>query len=634
MSHAMNSIHRSLNRWPLRLTLFAALAWLICFSVKPSAAQSLRGDLAAAAKVSVELLDTQRIPDLDQATAELDGAIEGLRRYLDRTTDSANANAWLKYLEIDSFTDAVDAGARDTQLALQAIRVVQKATGIHPGLETQAVGRLRQAASDYSDAIRFQRRDVTLNAIGRQLERVAQQWSSDESTLSPDEMATLRLLLDLLHRTGQSVPLVKVSGDRFAQPNLRVTVGESLISRSVNRTIREPSPVRDCILGTRVIGDALLTGNVQATLMPSVGTIRVRVMLSGNVSSNSIGYNGPVRVRTSGTGTAFASRIVEVDESGVRLSPITASGSMQNQINAIEHPLRIVRRIARKKAAQQKSQADRIANAKFIRRVSSGFDEETSGAVATPMPDWLGQLRPWLDRLDFVEPVRQIGSTEDWVYLQAKIGKTYQLASASPPPIIPRPGEVNVQLHESLINNTLGAVLAGRTMTQKELAELVGMAGRGTTAESVSKGDDESLPKPFEIDFDRSRPIVFEPRDGKLRVGIRGTRFAQGSRTIKRSLEVVATYRPIITDQGIVLLERLGDVEINFPGSRRLSTSQVGMRGAIKSGFADAFPKVLFDKPWKIPSTVKAEALAGLTYRAKYFDAQNDWLTIGASPVN
>ncbi|MEL7338128.1 MAG: hypothetical protein AAFN70_18185, partial [Planctomycetota bacterium] len=109
--------------------LLASLAFVFSGPANRAEAQTLRGDLAAAAKDSVALLDTEQIPDLDQASSELDSAIDGLRRYLNRTTDQANADAWLKYLAIDSLTDAVDSGARDSQLAVLAIRVVQKTTG-------------------------------------------------------------------------------------------------------------------------------------------------------------------------------------------------------------------------------------------------------------------------------------------------------------------------------------------------------------------------------------------------------------------------------------------------------------------------------------------------------------------------
>jgi hypothetical protein len=189
--------------------------------------------------------------------------------------------------------------------------------------------------------------------------------------------------------------------------------------------------------------------------------------------------------------------------------------------------------------------------------------------------------------------------------------------------------DLTVQVHESLVNNTVGAVLADRTLTQSELRRLAERGGRGKPAASDETNEAEE--PDFEIDFDANRPIIFEPRDGRLRVGIRGTRFAQGARELKRPLEVVAEYRPLETESGRVVLERVGEVEINFPGRRRLSVSEAGLRGSIKQGFADAFPARLMDQPWTLPEDFAVAALRGMSLVPRYFDARDGWLSLGVA---
>lgn len=611
-------------------------------SVSPATApaQSLASQIAAAAAESSEQVDSSAIADLEPAQTEFLTAIDQLRSHLAATTTDANAQAWMNYLKVDSVDDLIRSNPDDSDLVTRSAIIAQQATGIHPGLEVPAVRNLRAAAERYSDALRFRSKDNVANLLTQLLDRSAAEWAEIGDNPSPEEIATLRLLLDLLQRTNQSVAIVERSQELFSSTNFHVAINESLVQRIANRQVHECSAVRECILGTRIVGNALLTGNVTTTLLPSIGSVRLQIALDGNVSTVNKGYNGPVRLRTSGSGQVHATRNMSVDESGFRFEPVVVDGGMNTRINAIEHPLRLVRRIAKKKAAQQKPLADRIAHQKFIKRITEEFTEETEQAVSKPMPDLMAEARPFLQRLDLPEPTRTIGSTDDSVFAYATIRKGNQLSAPSPPPPIPVSNEATVQIHESLIDNTLGTLLAGRTLTRTELQDLAGKLKRDdqqdqvsqseVAASEVAEGDEEEEPE-FEIDFHSSRPIIFEARDGKLRVGIQGTRFAQGSRELKKRLEIVAEYEPIETESGEIRLQRVGETQINFPGTKRLSVAQAGLRGSIKKGFADAFPEVLMDKAWILPADVDAPALRGRNFRPRYFDAQNGWLTLGVS---
>lgn len=592
----------------------------------PVTENSAVAEIAAAAKASAEQLEPDRIADIDATRAEFLAAADNLRQHLARTASAGNAEAWLSYLELQPVLDAIESEAREVSIAVKSTRVSQKATGLHAGLEVSAVRRLRSAAQDYSNALRFRSKERTTEVLARQLVKFSDDWSKIESTPTPDEVATLQFILDFLERTDQQVALVQQATSRYSSANIHVTVDDELIYRSVNRFVNQCSPVRDCILGTRIIGSALLTGDVAATLLPSTGSVRLQIALNGTVNSNNIGYNGPVKLRTSGDGVVFASRTLEVNEAGIEMDPVVASASLNTRINSIEHPLGLVRRIAKKKAAQQKHMADRIAHGKLISKLKTAFAEETDSSVQQPDSDVMGQFRSYLQRLDFSEPSRSMGSTSESVFLYATIRKANQLAAPTPAPPIAEPNEATVQVHESVVNNTIGSILAGRTMTRSELQDLVSKAGRDENELSVD--DDQEKPN-FEIDFSPTRPIIFEARDGKIRVGIRGTRFAEGARELKAKLEIVAVYQPVKTESGDILLDRVGETQINFPGTKRLSVAQAGIRGSIKKGVADAFPKVLMDQPWTVPATVKAPALQGRTYRPRYFDAQDGWLTLG-----
>ena len=577
--------------------------------------------ISRAAQESIEQLDPTRIAAIEPSKAKFRSAVQSLRDHLARTADDRNASAWLRYLAVDEVLEGIESGASEASLAKLAFRCSNRTIGVHPGLEVDAILAVREAATELSNALRFRKGELIVRALSKRLQTLSEDWIDTGVVPSVEADENLRLVLGLLEKTGQDVALLDGARDSYCYPNLHLLVSGSAVERLIRRPVDQPSPVRDCILGTRLVGNARLCGDVTAVLLPSVGSVRLQLVMNGTIQSRNIGYNGPVRLRTSSQGQVQATRLMTISESGVSLEPVAATGTLQSQVNKIEHRLKIVRRIARRKAAEQKPLTDSIAKRKMLNRVMEGFVEQTDSAVAGPMPNLMDQARPWLLRLDLEEPARLIGSTSDSVYFTGTVRRDEQLAAPTPAPEVSSRDDVTLQIHESLINNTVGAIFAGRTMTRDEIVALAPEAGGEKNAESDEAEQD------FEIDFDMTRPILFEARDGELRVGLRVTRFKQGKTERKDLFEVSATYRPVLTTDGRVLLDRVGQTKIDFPRSRS-GIGKAGMRGAVKKSIAEAFPKTLLEQPLAIPADTKLPALANQTYSVRQFQAQDGWLTI------
>ena len=253
------------------------------------------------------------------------------------------------------------------------------------------------------------------------------------------------------------------------------------------------------------------------------------------------------------------------------------------------------------------------------------------------------KVRPILTRLDLSEPTRQIGSTDNAIYLEATLASEGQLAApglsrfASTRPTLSGRYDVALQLHETVIDNVISPVLAGRTMTETQINKLLQrtpIAQSSSSKDSGSNTDDDDDDKekdepPFEIDFARLRPIVFEARDQTIKLGIRGTRFAQGRRELKQSLEITATYTPARMPDGTAMLIRSGKIKVDFPSrKRKLSVSQTGLKKTIEKKFANVFPEMLLHRDLQVPPTVKLEAIAGRSFRPETIDARDGWITL------
>ena len=578
-----------------------------------------------------ESLAAENLPGLATAKESVIRSNEALDQYLSGQASPENWAAWRSYIDIDPLMEAIESGQdsrRDlAAMGREALQVQERLVGLAPGLERQPLLDLRRSVDQLVDAIRFHNPD-SLKGIGQQMTKLADRIEAIEGVPTPDDEAAINAMIGILRDSGQAASMTRRLRNLFGRPNLTVWVSENAVNQFVQRPVDQQSPVNDCILGTRIAGHARLTGAVTAELLPSVGSVRMRVQMSGCVNSKNKGYNGPVVLRTSGIGEVHATRELTFDESGIRMEPTTASVSMRNNIDAVENRLRIVRRIARKKAAEQKPQTDAIAKRKLHDRVVEEFTKEIDETANVPVPDFMQKIRPVLLRLDLSEPTRQWGSTVDAVYVNSVFRRDDQIAATVTAPPLRPDFDAAVQVHESVVNNAVAPILAGRTLSEEKMNELIAQAGGAIPARATEAGGDESEP-PFEIDFSRARPVIFEARDQRVRIGIRGNRFAQGRRELKRPMEITAVYAPATTQDGRMILVREGEVDVNFPGQRRrLTISEAGLKGTIQKKFGDVFPAMLLDQPLQVPETVSVDALRGRAYRPCLITADDGWFSL------
>jgi hypothetical protein len=455
--------------------------------------------------------------------------------------------------------------------------------------------------------------------IGRQLEALATRFEELEAVPSIDDAAASNLILGILEDANQDVPAVRTLRELYGRPNVRLRIGEALVQELVSRNIDEIQPVSDCILGTRITGTAHFVGSAKANLLPANGAVRMQLTVSGRANSNNIGRNGPVRIRSQGFAGLCMTRNITVSESGITFDPSYVDVKLNTKINAIEHRSRLVQRIAWRKARESKNEADRIAIERMRQRLRSDFDRDTQQQASMPA-DPLAKVRPILQRLELPEPTRELNSTDDAIFLRSVFRRDDQVGSAVSPPPCPTNQHAVLQVHESAVDNALGHLLAGRTVNEREINQLLADVGR-----SVSEDSEE---EPFEIDFASVRPIVFEARDDVLQIGVRCTRFSQGSRELKRSMIISAQYTATSTQDGRVILTRTEKVRISFPGGRRLTMGQAGLRRVIEDNFSDVFPETLLEQPLKIPSDFRLEKVRGREFRTQLITAQDGWLTL------
>lgn len=619
---------QQLNSHPfilLRTVCFAALLGAQAYFPSESAAQlsdSDRARLVSQIRYDASQITEDRFPDLELAKQDVTEKIDAVRQFMLAQRSQSNGQAWLDYLDLAPLSEALQSDSL-SDVARSAIDVRFRLIGNIEGLEMSSLTRLRSSIEKLLAAIRFRDGEKAAEQLGKQLESLAERIEAMDQIPSAEDAAALSALVSLLEESQQARGVVASIREVFGRPNVAIFVGESAIQQAVNRDVNRSRPIRDCILGTRIIGEAYTTGFVTANLLPSIGAARIQVSLNADVSTRSTGYNGPVKLRTTGNAQVSATRTLNINESGVTMDPAFATASLNTEITAIEHKLKLVRRIARKKAAEQKPKADRIAVERMRQQVGEEFAQQTREASGMETPNISQKIAPTLNRLSLVDPARLWGSTDDALFVDTTLRRNDQISTTVSRPPISVAYDAAIQIQESVVDNALGPFLAGRTVNEAMINDLLAESGR-----PVEKKESEDAEPPFEIDFARLQPIVFEARDGAIRFGVRGTRFAQGERELKVPMEITATYRPAMTPEGHAILIRDADVNVDFPGPKRLSVSQAGLKRTIQKRFDEVFPESLLQREIEVPQTVEIEAIRGRQYRAHHIDSRDGWLTI------
>lgn len=552
-------------------------------------------NLADAIAKARESLDKAHLPKPEEARKQLVDQMQAFESYLGGT-QSPNAQAWFKFLSWDALLREVALPTPN----LRALTDVQLRYRQNiPGLEYAPFQAMARAIERFIDAQRFGGDpEATIRTLDTRLERLLDIAAADSEASQLERARDYSLIAGYLSSSNQAPELVNALRSLYRQPNVRVVAGETLINRAVGRPVSQPAPVDECILGTHVLGNSCVNGNLFADLVPHNGGISVRLNLSGTFTSNNIGYNRGVQIYTTGTSPVHASKLVTITPNGTYTQPAWASTSLQTQINGIGHHSRLVRRIASRKAAEQKAEANAIGQYRLQNRLGQRFNNEVEQQLSESdgRLAMLNQDRVELIRLGLPKPTWDIHSTDSQVlanFLEAA-NTQYGAPGVSNLPV-PNSDAV-AEFHQSLPINLAGPVLGGRTIHSWEMDDFVRQFGGTVTPEL----QEESEGEPWSLTFADHHPVEVEFLDGLANITLRISRMTRGEQELAEPATVSAKYRATVQD-GVLTLQRQGDVELNF----------VRAAGGVRAVTLRAFLKGKFDKFFKEVGQTKRIVLGG-----------------------
>lgn len=518
-------------------------------------------------------LNLERLPDAEASKQQLAEALQQLDQFI--VIDSDNGQLWSRFLRLDELREQLDGDPTGGVLADLESNMRQN----YNGLELKQFINLRNAIGKYRNALRYgSRGQKTLDFIQNQRTRLLEQLA-ESPELDADKVTIASGLLAFLTDSNQAPDARLAIASAFNSPNLELQVSEQFVNSLVGRTVAQPRDVNECLLGTRIIGDACLAGDVSVDISPMQNGISMSIDLLGTMTTNNRGYNRGVVLHSTGFSPIWASKQVWATTEFVSASPATVSNNLRTQINAIQHRLRIVRRIAKKKAAEQKPKADAIARGRLSKRVATGYDEEVDGQLATANARLrkFNQPTPAVERLGMTKPTFSLASSSNAVSASATQAAPDQLAAPEPCPLAtPTDYGLNIRIHQSLPVNLLDSLLVDRVLRSNQLDDYVLQFADEVPKELVEESQKEN----WQVYFRSFRPVDIRFENGQITLAISTTKLI-GNRSVEKPATIKATFTPAI-DSGQVKLVRDGELDIDIGGG---GTQGTALRSVVRAKF-------------------------------------------------
>lgn len=526
-------------------------------------------------------LNESRLPDPEAAKTRLQNAIRQLENYVG--PGSTRGENWFKFLRVDEIREELESERPNFNKFIELeMNMRQNYIGLEYGpfleLRNSLNGMMR--ASKYGSAP-----ERTVQVLTARIDATIEKLNEAPTNANSERASELGRVLSYLYESNQTPSAVAELRNHFRTPNVHVYATETLLQKLASRVVAEPSPVNECILGTRVIGRACLTGSVDLDLLPMNNAVSFSLNMNAMLTSNNRGFNRGVVLRTTGSSPVHAAINVVASPNGISSAPATVSTNLTTSINAIEHKLRIVRRIAKRKAAEQKPQADAIAEGRMRRKIRDQYEQQVTEQLADAnvrLASFKQQQenRPELKRLSIPMPAYAIHSTDHTVNADVVHAASFQLA-AEQPCKIQRPGtsDIVLELHQSLPINALESLLAGRKLRNHDLDDWA-MQFLGEVPPEILA---EATGDPWEITFEDFNPIQIEFDNDQIKLTLRLASMEGNDRSIPRGAIVSATYSPNYKD-GVLTLLRDGELEVEVPNVRS-SIQATSLRSVVKKKF-------------------------------------------------
>ena len=377
--------------------------------------------------------------------------------------------------------------------------------------------------------------------------------------------------LEWMERSNQIPKLLIAIRAKYSKPNIYVSIGDGLINRLASRNVVESQPLCERIDGRLVRGQVTSDTLVTINFNEDPNQVHAEIQLTGGLSSATYIQQGKIRAYINTAGSVSGTRGIYANLGGFFAVDPTVDASVAACFNGTSSKLRVVDCIAEKKFAKEKCKSEASATRRAKSETLTRFTEQTDEAMSDGR-ERLNESRQKMRAKSNLVPEVYLRSFDNSVLATGEKSSLSRLGAPGLPVAIEDGSDVTVAIHDSMPNNYLATLFAGKTFSNEELADELGSI-LGEAPATLTGGSEGDKDDSFSITFAAIRPIQIEFRDNAFRIVVSGSGFSQGAKKIKEGLKIALKFK-IVNRDGKLFLMRDGAAEIDYlePEKKRPTT--------------------------------------------------------------
>lgn len=366
----------------------------------------------------------------------------------------------------------------------------------------------------------------------------------------------------------------------YRNANARVAISGELLNLLMPSQAATQEAVDDQILGARVFGRSQTSARLRVVLLPDMRRLRLGLEAIGEVDSDTAATKGPATLYSQGVSRFHARKMLSVDRDGLRIWRSKAEVATDTELTDVETDFdglpfvgMLARAVARQEHDDRYWEANHEVRGKVAARAEHRFDAQVHQQLAEAESEFLKRIYQPLERLQLEPTAVDLRTTREQLIARYRVAGHHQLAAYTPRPRVPDNSVLNVQLHQSTLNNVI---------------EQLNLDGKRTDLETLYRELGQTFNRPLQQEMLDQLPegvtVQFADRDavrvycdgGRLLLVIKLVELAQGRERKWKDFTVQAYYTPNISTLDAKLV-REGTIELI--GTRLNFRDQIALRG-------------------------------------------------------
>ena len=474
----------------------------------------------------------------------------------------------------------------------------------------------------------------TRKTFGRRLDELAESYKALSVENDRNAAAKAGNLLGWFESAGQETGLQAAIKSRFSKPNLSLSISSRLVDELASRRQQQTQRVNENVLGRLIRGQASVDGSVKIELQPDPNQFRAAIDFSGGIDADTYTSAGKLTAYAGSRSEFYFRRDLTANIGGFFMGDVYGDVQLDSWFKGIDSRLALVQKLAQKQYCKSKYRSEEISRGRAIKKIREPFKQQTDEAIEQAYQGFENfnqqqtALGRWL-------PSLFLSTTSDRIFITGVRGSSFDLAATnSQAPQYDLGSDVEIRLHESMLSNYASPLVAGQTLTSKDIAELLA----GFSEVSADPGESGEEQEEVSITFADARPIQFEFEGNEFGVTISGKRFTRDRQRINDAMRISLLFK-IIDNSGKMQIVPAGEPKVELlDGDKNIGnvTFMSFLEGQLEKVLGKAFENEVVLPDNLVPLEILPDRMSKMAeqFRLTQLRMQQGWLYLGWSQLN